>query len=145
MMALRKIFVSTASSAAGTGAVLGVAGAMTPEAPKFDHAFQPVERKTSGLVNIDLEGSSSLVVISVIAIIAAVLVGVCCRKAPRCRSTKKKQKKIQELVIRSLEMMEEGKGRVMEQRDRRVEMEKSMEMEGEVKPSRNPAPGSESY
>ena len=122
--AIKKIMINTASSAAGTGAVLGVHGAMSPDTPQFDHAYQPTARKNSGFINVDLEGGPSFIVISVVAILVAILLGVCCRKASSCSSTKRKQKRIQELMVRSLEKMEEGKGRASDhaEKDRKGEV-----------------------
>ena len=77
--ALRKIAVNTASSAAGTGAVLGVHSAMTPDSPPpITGGYQPTVIEEKGLVNFEFGGATSLFVISAVALLLGVCFACCC-------------------------------------------------------------------
>ena len=83
--ALRKIAVNTASSAVGTGAVLGVHSAMTPDsAPPITGGYQPTVIEEKGLVNFEFGGATSFYVISAVALLLGICFACCC--SPRACS-----------------------------------------------------------
>ena len=84
--ALHKIAVNTASSAAGTGAVLGMHSAMAPDpASPATGWYQPTAIEEKGLVNFQFRGATSFYVISALALLLGICFACCC--SPRACST----------------------------------------------------------
>ena len=118
--ALRKIAVNTASSTAGTGAVLGVHAAMTPEAPPpITGGYQPTVKEENGLVNIEFGGATSMFVISVAALLLGLCFACCCNKRTcsptywrKKRSDQRLENEVSELTRRLEENRKEMENRL---------------------------------
>ena len=94
---LKKIAINTVNSAAGTGAVLGVHSAMTPEAPPpMTGSYQPSVKEETGIVNVDFGGASSMMVISIAALLIGLFFACCCNSkicSPNhCRKKRSEQR-----------------------------------------------------
>ena len=79
----RKLFMSSASSAIGTGTVLGIHGAMAPEAPSIqgsDIRDAKVD-ESKNLMKFDMDGGSSFFMITLmilICLLVVIAVPMCC-------------------------------------------------------------------
>ena len=125
--AAQKLAVNTASSAAGTGAVLGLHNALAPAEvhPQVLHSFQPSVHEAKGLVNLDLEGGSASILFYISAVFTVLgLLLVCCSGcSPRYLYKKRQEKRrYQELMERTNEIQtqlreQESRGNRMLEQD----------------------------
>ena len=98
---IRKLFMSSASSAIGTGTVLGIHGAMAPAAPSIqgsDIRDAKVD-DSKNLMKFDFDAGSSYFIIVLVILIVLVLVIVipmyCCGCTPYKLCKKRKEDKFQ--------------------------------------------------
>ena len=110
--AARKIVINTASSAAGTGAVLGVHSAMTPNNDRFQDStlIQPSIKDTHSLVSVDMEGTTSMFMIAMVSLLVAIVLGVCChacRCSPASLLKRREQREMSQMLKRNMELQEE--------------------------------------
>ena len=96
---IRKLFMSSASSAIGTGTVLGISSAMAPAAPSIqgsDIRDAKVD-DSKNLMKFDFDGGSSFFMIMLMILIFLVVIVVmpvyCCVCSPYKRRQKRNEKK----------------------------------------------------
>ena len=106
---IRKLFMSSASSAIGTGTVLGIHGAMAPAAPSIqgsDIRDAKVD-ESKNLMKFDLDGGSSFFMIVLMILIFLVVIVVmpmyCCGCSPYKLCKKRKEDKWKRQVLQMLE------------------------------------------
>ena len=110
--AARKIAINTASSVAGTGAVLGVHSALTPNNDRFQDStlIQPTIKDTHSLVSVDMEGTTSMFMIAMVSLLVAIVLGVCCHVC-RCSLAsllkRREQREMSQMLKRNMELQEE--------------------------------------
>ena len=104
-----KLFMSSASSAIGTGTVLGIHGAMAPAAPSIqgsDIRDAKVD-ESKNLMKFDLDGGSSFFMIVLMILIFLVVIVVmpmyCCGCSPYKLCKKRKEEKWKREVLQMLE------------------------------------------
>jgi hypothetical protein len=104
-----KLFMSSASSAIGTGTVLGIHGAMAPAAPSIqgsDIRDAKVD-ESKNLMKFDLDGGSSFFMIVLMILIFLVVIVVmpmyCCGCSPYKLCKKRKEDKWKREVLQMLE------------------------------------------
>ena len=105
----RKLFMSSASSAIGTGTVLGIHGAMAPAAPSIqgsDIRDAKVD-DSKNLMKFDLDGGSSFFMIVLMILIFLVVIVVmpvyCCGCSPYKRRQKRNEKKWKLELVQMIE------------------------------------------
>ena len=106
---IRKLFMSSASSAIGTGTVLGIHGAMAPAAPSIqgsDIRDAKVD-ESKNLMKFDLDGGWSFFMIVLMILIFLVVIVVmpmyCCGCSPYKLCKKRKEDKWKREVLQMLE------------------------------------------
>jgi len=106
---IRKLFMSSASSAIGTGTVLGIHGAMAPAAPSIqgsDIRDAKVD-DSKNLMKFDLDGGSSFFMIVLMILIFLVVIVVmpmyCCGCSPYKLCKKRKEEKWKREIRQMLE------------------------------------------
>ena len=106
---IRKLFMSSASSAIGTGTVLGIHAAMAPDAPSIqgsDITDAKVD-DSNNLMKFDFDGGSSFFMIVLILLIFLVVIVVmpmcCCGCSPYKLCKKRKEEKWKREVLQMLE------------------------------------------
>jgi len=106
---IRKLFMSSASSAIGTGTVLGIHRAMAPAAPSIqgsDIRDAKVD-ESKNLMKFDLDGGSSFFMIVLMILIFLVVIVVmpmyCCGCSPYKLCKKRKEEKWKREVLQMLE------------------------------------------
>ena len=107
--AIRKLFMSSASSAIGTGTVLGIHGAMAPGAPSIqgsDIRDAKVD-ESKNLMKFDLDGGATFFMIVLMILIFMVVVVVvpmcCCGCSPYKLRQKRKEEKWKKEVRQLME------------------------------------------
>ena len=105
--AARKIAINTASSAAGTGAILSIHSALTPNIDRFQDStmFQPSIKDTHSLVNVEMAGTTSLFMIAMVGLLLAIAMGVCSH-ACRCCPLKRREQRMMNQMKRNMELQE---------------------------------------
>ena len=125
----RKLFMSSASSAIGTGTVLGIHGAMAPEAPSIQGSDlrDATVDESKNLMKIDMDGGTSFFMIVCLLVVITVPM-CCCGCSPHKLRQKRREEKWKKEVCQ-----------LMEQRNRE-DAELGMEAEGwqEVKKMTGP-------
>ena len=106
---IRKLFMSSASSAIGTGTVLGIHRAMAPAAPSIqgsDIRDAKVD-DSKNLMKFDLDGGSSFFMIVLMILIFLVVIVVmpvyCCGCSPYKRRQKRNEKKWKLELVQMIE------------------------------------------
>jgi len=106
---IRKLFMSSASSAIGTGTVLGIHGAMAPAAPSIEGSDIRDAKvdDSNNLMKFDFDGGSSFFMIVLILLIFLVVIVVmpmyCCGCSPYKLCKKRKEEKWKREVLQMLE------------------------------------------
>ena len=106
---IRKLFMSSASSAIGTGTVLGIHGAMAPDAPSIEGSDIRDAKvdDSNNLMKFDFDGGSSFFMIVLILLIFLVVIVVmpmyCCGCSPYKLCKKRKEEKWKREVLQMLE------------------------------------------
>ena len=106
---IRKLFMSSASSAIGTGTVLGIHGAMAPDAPSIEGSDIRDAKvdDSNNLMKFDFDGGSSFFMIVLILLIFLVVIVVmpmyCCGCSPYKLCKKRKEEKWKREVRQMLE------------------------------------------
>ena len=106
---IRKLFMSSASSAIGTGTVLGIHGAMAPAAPSIQGSDMRDAKvdESKNLMKFDLDGGSSFFIIVLMILIFLVVIVVmpmyCCGCSPYKLCKKRKEDKWKREVLQMLE------------------------------------------
>ena len=106
---IRKLFMSSASSAIGTGTVLGIHGAMAPDAPSIEGSDIRDAKvdDSKNLMKFDLDGGSSFFMIVLILLIFLVVIVVmpmyCCGCSPYKLCKKRKEEKWKREILQMLE------------------------------------------
>ena len=106
---IRKLFMSSASSAIGTGTVLGIHGAMAPDAPSIEGSDIRDAKvdDSNNLMKFDFDGGSSFFMIVLILLIFLVVIVVmpmyCCGCSPYKLCKKRKEDKWKREVLQMLE------------------------------------------
>ena len=106
---IRKLFMSSASSAIGTGTVLGIHGAMAPDAPSIEGSDIRDAKvdDSNNLMKFDFDGGSSFFMIVMILLIFLVVIVVmpmyCCGCSPYKLCKKRKEEKWKREVRQMLE------------------------------------------
>ena len=106
---IRKLFMSSASSAIGTGTVLGIHGAMAPAAPSIQGSDMRDAKvdESNNLMKFDLDGGSSFFIIVLMILIFLVVIVVmpmyCCGCSPYKLCKKRKEDKWKREVLQMLE------------------------------------------
>ena len=106
---IRKLFMSSASSAIGTGTVLGIHGAMEPAAPSIQGSDMRDAKvdESNNLMKFDLDGGSSFFIIVLMILIFLVVIVVmpmyCCGCSPYKLCKKRKEDKWKRQVLQMLE------------------------------------------
>ena len=106
---IRKLFMSSASSAIGTGTVLGIHGAMAPAAPSIqgsDIRDAKVD-DSKNLMKFDLDGGSSFFMIVLMILIFLVVIVVmpmyCCGCSPYKLRKKRKEDKFKREILEMIQ------------------------------------------
>ena len=110
----RKLFMSSASSAIGTGTVLGIHGAMAPAAPSIqgsDIRDAKVD-DSKNLMKFDLDGGSSFFMIVLMILIFLVVIVVMPMYCCGCSPYKLRQKRKEEKWKMELRQMMEQRNRL---------------------------------
>ena len=104
----RKLFMSSASSAIGTGTVLGIHGAMAPEAPSIQGSDlrDATVDESKNLMKIDMDGGTSFFMIALmilICLLVVIAVPMCCcgcspHKLRQKRREEKWKKEVRQLM-----------------------------------------------
>ena len=106
---IRKLFMSSASSAIGTGTVLGIHGAMAPDAPSIEGSDIRDAKvdDSNNLMKFDFDGGSSFFMIVLILLIFLVVIVVmpmyCCGCSPYKRRQKRNEKKWKLELVQMIE------------------------------------------
>ena len=106
---IRKLFMSSASSAIGTGTVLGIHGAMAPDAPSIEGSDIRDAKvdDSNNLMKFDFDGGSSFFMIVMILLIFLVVIIVmpmyCCGCSPYKLCKKRKEEKWKREILQMLE------------------------------------------
>ena len=106
---IRKLFMSSASSAIGTGTVLGIHGAMAPDAPSIEGSDIRDAKvdDSNNLMKFDFDGGSSFFMIVLILLIFLVVIVVmpmyCCGCSPYKLCKKRKEEKWKREIRQMLE------------------------------------------
>ena len=106
---IRKLFMSSASSAIGTGTVLGIHGAMAPDAPSIEGSDIRDAKvdDSNNLMKFDFDGGSSFFMIVMILLIFLVVIVVmpmyCCGCSPYKLCKKRKEEKWKREILQMLE------------------------------------------
>ena len=106
---IRKLFMSSASSAIGTGTVLGIHGAMAPDAPSIEGSDIRDAKvdDSNNLMKFDFDGGSSFFMIVMILLIFLVVIIVmpmyCCGCSPYKLCKKRKEEKWKREIRQMLE------------------------------------------
>ena len=106
---IRKLFMSSASSAIGTGTVLGIHGAMAPDAPSIEGSDIRDAKvdDSNNLMKFDFDGGSSFFMIVLILLIFLVVIVVmpmyCCGCSPYKLCKKRKEEKWKREILQMLE------------------------------------------
>ena len=102
---IRKLFMSSASSAIGTGTVLGMHAAMAPDAPSIQGS-EIIDAKvddSNNLMKFDFDAGSSYFIIVLVILIVLVLVIVipmyCCGCTPYKLCKKRKEDKFKREIL----------------------------------------------
>ena len=106
---IRKLFMSSASSAIGTGTVLGIHGAMAPAAPSIqgsDIRDAKVD-DSKNLMKFDFDGGSSFFIIVLMILIFLVVIIVmpmyCCGCSPYKLCKKRKEDKFKREILEMIQ------------------------------------------
>ena len=106
---IRKLFMSSASSALGTGAAIGISNAVAPAAPSIqgsDIRDAKVD-DSKNLMKFDLDGGSSFFMIMLMILIFLVVIVVmpvyCCGCSPYKRRQKRNEKKWKLELVQMIE------------------------------------------
>ena len=106
---IKKLFMSSASSAIGTGTVLGIHGAMAPDAPSIEGSDIRDAKvdDSNNLMKFDFDGGSSFFMIVMILLIFLVVIVVmpmyCCGCSPYKLCQKRKEEKWKREVRQMME------------------------------------------
>ena len=106
---IRKLFMSSASSAIGTGTVLGIHGAMAPDAPSIEGSDIRDAKvdDSNNLMKFNFDGGSSFFMIVMILLIFLVVIVVmpmyCCGCSPYKLCKKRKEEKWKREIRQMLE------------------------------------------
>ena len=106
---IKKLFMSSASSAIGTGTVLGIHGAMAPDAPSIEGSDIRDAKvdDSNNLMKFDFDGGSSFFMIVMILLIFLVVIIVmpmyCCGCSPYKLCKKRKEEKWKREIRQMLE------------------------------------------
>ena len=106
---IRKLFMSSASSAIGTGTVLGIHGAMAPVAPSIQGSDKRDVKvdDSKNLMKFDFDGGSSFFIIVLMILIFLVVIVVmpmyCCGCSPYKLCKKRKEEKWEREIRQMLE------------------------------------------
>ena len=73
---IKKLFMSSASSAIGTGTVLGLQGAIAPESPTFQRSNlrEATVDESKNMLKVDMDGSISYFAIALLALLVLVII-----------------------------------------------------------------------
>ena len=110
---VKKLFMSSASSDLGTGTVLGLHSAMTPEEAKFqDSTLNEAKIDDSrNMLKVDMDGSTSYFNIAMFILMCLVVMGaisVCCGCSPSKMAKKRQEEEWKEEIRGMMEKRNQG-------------------------------------
>ena len=93
---IKKLFISSASSAIGTGTVLGLHGAMAPDEATFQGSdlSEATVDESRNMLKVDMDGSTSYFAIALLILLCLVVMGaitVCCGCSPSKMARKRQE------------------------------------------------------
>ena len=113
----KKLFMSSASSAIGTGTVLGIHGAMAPDEATFQDSdlSEATVDESRNMLKVDMDGSTSYYAIALLVLLCLVVmvtITICCGCSPSKMAKRRQEEEWKEEIRGMMEKRNAGDAEV---------------------------------